>query len=212
MASTAAVLRSPQTSAALLRQPAANKGRRKYQSPASIPHTESVSQISSLPPPFARSNFPTWLAVARATRSASPSAAIWLTSPICCAFITLKLRPVSSKIAHYRIAQIPLQPRNPAESRNQPQPQFRKAKSRHAVRNNNVANQRQLESAAKRDAVHRRDRRQRRRVERVHHGSECAPETPALRAGPRPFPSLARAETTRANPRPPKTRPSASNE
>src|SRR5262252_8623568 len=40
-ASTAADPHSPQISAALLRQPDAYKGRRKFRSPASVPHTES---------------------------------------------------------------------------------------------------------------------------------------------------------------------------
>src|SRR5260370_1061097 len=60
-ASTAALPRSLQTCAALLRPPDANKGRRKYQSPASTPHTESVSQTPSRPRPFAgRISRPGW--------------------------------------------------------------------------------------------------------------------------------------------------------
>src|ERR1700687_317856 len=64
----------------------------------------------------------------------------------------IEAAPGEQQIAHHRIAQIPLQARNPAESRNQPKPQFREAKSRHAVRNTNGANQGQFEPAAKRDA------------------------------------------------------------
>ena len=44
-----------------------------------------------------RSNFPICAAVALAARNASPSPTTWLTSPICCALVALKLRPVSSK-------------------------------------------------------------------------------------------------------------------
>src|SRR5437868_865096 len=44
-----------------------------------------------------RSNFRTWAAVERATRNASPSAAIWLTSPTDCALLALILRPVSNR-------------------------------------------------------------------------------------------------------------------
>src|ERR1700687_2062410 len=52
-ASTVALPHSLQTCAALLRPLDANKGRKKYQSPASTPHTGSVSQTPSPPLPSA---------------------------------------------------------------------------------------------------------------------------------------------------------------
>ena len=90
----------------------------------------------------------------------------------------IEAAPGEQQIAHYRIAQIPLQPWNPAESRNQPKPQFGKTESRHAVGNHNVANQRQFEPSAKGHPVHRRDRRQRRRIEHVHHRVDTLQELP----------------------------------
>ncbi len=44
-----------------------------------------------------RSNFVIWTAVARAAHNASPSPTTWLTRPICCPLVVLKLRPVSSR-------------------------------------------------------------------------------------------------------------------
>src|SRR5260370_19802234 len=52
----------------------------------------------------------------------------------------IEAAPGEQQIAHHLIAQIPLQARNPAESRNQPNPQFREASSRPAVGNSHVAN------------------------------------------------------------------------
>jgi len=87
------------------------------------------------------------------TRSASPSA---VTGSQC-----RRLRPRSidtaaceNQIADHRISEISFQPWNSAESRYQSQAQLRKTKTRHLVRNDQIASERELESAAKREAVH----------------------------------------------------------
>ncbi len=71
------------------------------------------------------------------------------------------------EVAHDGIANIAPQTRNPAKARNEPQAQLREAKARHLVRDNQVASQRQLESAAKSDSMHRGNRRQRRRIDGI---------------------------------------------
>ena len=170
--------RSPQTCATLLRRPDANKGRRKYRSLVSTPHTESSSQTPLPPPPFVCRIFPAWLAVARATRNASPSAAIWLTRPICCAFITLKLRPVSSKS---RTTALPKSrfsrgiPPNPGIS-----PSRNSGKQNRAMRSAIIMSQTSASSkpAAKSHPMHRPDRGQRRRIECVHHGVNTLQKLP----------------------------------
>ena len=115
----------------------------------------------------ARSNLPICAAVARATRSASPFATTWLTNPTACALVALKLRPVSSRSRTTSVSQIAFQARNSAESRNQPQPQLRKTKARHLIGDDQIAYQRQLEPSAERYAMHRRDRGERRCIDRI---------------------------------------------
>src|SRR5205807_7399963 len=69
------------------------------------------------------------------------------------------------QITHEAIADIASQSRNPAEAGNEPKTQLRKTEARHLVRDNQIASQRQLEAAAKRNSVHRRDRGQRRSID-----------------------------------------------
>ena len=114
-----------------------------------------------------------------------------LTKPICCAFVALKLRPVSSKIANYRIAQIPLQPRDAAESGNQAKPQFGKAETSQLVGDDQIANQGKLKSAAERDAVHRGDRGKRGGIQPVQHAVNALQKVAHSMGGLRLRPSIA---------------------
>ena len=57
------------------------------------------------------------------------------------------------QIAHDRIAEVALEPRNSAEAGNQSQAQLRKTKARHFVGDDEIARERQFESAAECDAV-----------------------------------------------------------
>ena len=116
-----------------------------------------------------RSNFASCAAVARATRSASPSAVTWLTSPTACAFVALMLRPVSSRSRTTALPRSRLSRGMPPKPGIRPEPQLRKAEARHFVGDDQIAGERQFEAAAKRDAVDGRNGGQRRGVDRVHH-------------------------------------------
>ena len=93
-------------------------------------------------------------------------------------FHDIETAPGQQQVPHHRIPQIPLQARNSAESRYQSQSQLRKTEPRHTIRDNDVAHQRQLKPAAKRDPMHRRNRRQGSRVQRVHHAMDAAQKFP----------------------------------
>ncbi len=86
------------------------------------------------------------------------------------------LRPVRTKSRTSRVSQIALQPRNSAKSWYQSQTQLRKTKSRHLIRNNQIARERQFEAAAKRKPVHGRYGRERRFVESVHYRVDALDE------------------------------------
>ena len=92
--------------------------------------------------------------------------------------------PGKQQVAHHGIADVAAQARNPAEARNQPQPQLRKAKPRHLIRDDQIASQRQLKPAAKSHPMHRRDRGQRRSIDRVENAmyafEKCAHARNAL--------------------------------
>ncbi len=97
MANKAAHPYSPQTSATPLAPPDAQTTRKTNRSPAVTPRCGIglINFFAAAAVP--RSNFPNCAAVARAARKASPSPTTWLTSPICCALVALKLRPVSNR-------------------------------------------------------------------------------------------------------------------
>src|SRR5262249_55852878 len=100
----------------------------------------------------------------------------------------LRLRRVDAaarqqQIAHEGVAQVALQSRNAAETGDQPEAQFGKTEARQLVGDNQIAKQRKLEPAAERHAVNRRDRGQRRSVNRVRHTVDSIEEIADQRGG-----------------------------
>ena len=79
------------------------------------------------------------------------------------------LRPVNSKSRTTAVPHVALEPRNASKARYQSQPQLRKTETRHFIRHDQIAKQRQLESAAESNPVHCRNRRERSRINRVSH-------------------------------------------
>src|SRR5580692_1317542 len=77
--------------------------------------------------------------------------------------------PRQKQIPHHPIPDVALEPRNSAKARYQSKPQLGKTKSRHLIRHNQIAKQRQLKSTAESNPVHRRNRRKRRRINHVSH-------------------------------------------
>ena len=77
--------------------------------------------------------------------------------------------PREQQVANDTIAQIALQARDSAESGDQSQAQFRKTESRHLVRDDEIAHQRQLETSTEGHSLHSRNRGQRRAIDRVQH-------------------------------------------
>ena len=106
-----------------------------------------------------RSNFPICAAVARAARKASPSATTWLTRPICCALVALKLRPVNNRSRTTALPRSRFRRGIPPNPGINPKPQFGKTKTRHLVGDDQIAGQRKFKSSAERYAVHRGNRR-----------------------------------------------------
>ena len=107
--------------------------------------------------------------MARATRNASPSAVTWLTKPTDCAFVGVDAAAGEKQIAHDGVSEVALEPRNAAETGNQTETQFGKAKARHFVGDNQIARERQFESASKGDAVDRGNRGKRGGVDCIHY-------------------------------------------
>ena len=95
------------------------------------------------------------------------------------------------QVAHDRIAQIPLQARDSAESRNQSQPQFRKTKTRHLVGNDQIADQRQFKPSAKGHAVNGGNGGQRRGIDAIQHAVNAFQKIAHALEQPRLFPSSA---------------------
>src|SRR5579862_1538027 len=69
--------------------------------------------------------------------------------------------PRQKQIPHHTIPNVALEPRNSAKARYQSQPKLGKTEARHFIRNDQIAKQRQLKSAAESNPVHRRNRRKR---------------------------------------------------
>ena len=107
--------------------------------------------------------------MARATRSASPSAVNLAHQADRLSLRGIDAAAGEKQIAHDRVAQIALEARNAAKAGNQAEPQFGKAKARHFVGDDQVARQRQLESAAECHAVNGGNGGERSGVDRVHH-------------------------------------------
>src|SRR5271156_1271823 len=82
------------------------------------------------------------------------------------------------QIADDRISEISFQPRDTAETGNQPKSKFRKAKSGRLIGDDQIANQRQLKSTAKSNSLNRRDGGQWRRINCVHHPVNAFQEIP----------------------------------
>src|ERR1022692_2122691 len=91
--------------------------------------------------------------------------------------------PRQQQIPDHSITQIPLQPRDPAKPRNQPQPELRKTKPRHLVGNNQIASQRQLESSPEGHSMHRRNRSQWRSIEQIQHAVDALQKIPHALCG-----------------------------
>ena len=116
-----------------------------------------------------RSNLPSCAAVARATRSAPPSAVTWLTKPTDCAFVGIDAAASEKQIAHDRVSQIALETRNSTETGNEAEAQLGKAKAGHFVGDDQIAGERQLEAASESDAVDGGDCCERSSVDCIHH-------------------------------------------
>ena len=95
-----------------------------------------------------RSNLPSCAAVPRATRNASPSRDHLAHQSNLLRFGRIEASAGKQQVAHNGIAQIALQARNSAEAGDQSQAQFGKTEARHLVGDDQVADQRQLESSA----------------------------------------------------------------
>ena len=115
------------------------------------------------------SNFLICKAFDRATLSAWPSAASCETRPTACARVAFTLRPVNNKSRTKAFPRSRFNRRYPAESGYQSQPQFRKRKTRHLVRHDDVTGQRQLQAAAKTNSMYRGDSHKGRRVDGVQY-------------------------------------------
>ena len=77
------------------------------------------------------------------------------------------------KITNHRIPEVPLQPRNSAETRHQAQAQLGKGETRHLVGDDQIAYQRQFEAPAERHPVDGSNRGQRRGVDGVQHAMDA---------------------------------------
>ena len=73
------------------------------------------------------------------------------------------------QVAHHCIAYIPLQARDPSESRNQSQAQFRKTEAGHLVGNDQIANQSEFEPTAESHTVDGGNGGQGRRIDAIQH-------------------------------------------
>ena len=136
-----------------LRRPSMTAGRVKSSQKMSISRRSS-SAGNGLMKLFAaaavvRSNFVVCVAVARATRRDSPSAATWLTRPTESPFVALMLRPVSNRS---RTTPLPMSRFNrgiPPKPGISPSRNSGKQKARHFVRDDQIARERHLESPPK---------------------------------------------------------------
>src|SRR5579862_8453610 len=75
--------------------------------------------------------------------------------------------PRQKQVPHHAIPNVALEPRNAPKAWYQSKPQLGKTESRHLIRHNQIAKQRQLKSTAESNPVHRRDRRKRSRINRI---------------------------------------------
>src|SRR5690349_6579046 len=71
-------------------------------------------------------------------------------------------------ISHDGISQVPLQAWNSSKAWNEPKPQLRKSKTRHLIRNDDVASECKLESSAQARTMNGGDRNEWSRIQRVH--------------------------------------------
>jgi hypothetical protein len=92
-------------------------------------------------------------ATRRATVNASPRATTWLTRPICCARVALRLRPRQQEVSDDRVAHVAPQSGDASPAWDEPESKLREAEARGLVGDQDVAGQRELKAPAEHRAV-----------------------------------------------------------